>query len=135
MRVLLGLVVAALLAPLAVSTPLACGSPCEILALSAGYVAPATEVSSGSSVAWRSLDVGHLQEDTSTGAHCFREPSTLSGEQEQVRFDIVDGTLVATTDGRSATCGLAVALPDGSQVLAYQCAIHAVMRGVLVVSP
>lgn len=132
MRAILLLGAALLALPLIAATPLACRDPCEVTATSAGYVAPVVEVVDGGSVAWRSIDVGHVQAATD---YCFVQNANGFSEPEAVRFDLVDGGVSATIAGETLECADAVVLDDGTALLPYHCALHPTMRGVVVVSP
>jgi hypothetical protein len=129
-----------LAAPLAHSaTPLACEGTCYVQAATTGYTLPALVLANNSTVVWNSTDIGHLQRETSlplsTSAACFSAPVSGGNSSAGVRFDIAGATLAATLGTTTATCTNAVPTPDGGFALAYHCAIHPNMRGVLVVEP
>jgi hypothetical protein len=141
MRVLLPTLVALLaIASSAPATPLACAANCTVTASSVtGYVNPVLEIVSGAVVTWHVTDVAHIERDGPTvpaGAPCLNAASGL-GSDASVRFDIVGGALYATQIGGedgTVRCASATALPGGSFLLPYACALHPTMRAALVVS-
>ena len=117
------------------STPLACVDDCSILAHFFAYVAPVTEVASGASVSWESLDVSHPTGEMGAADPCFRAEMSGSTSSAPVDFSIVDGGVVATSDGRSKPCTTAIDLGGIAYALPYQCLVHPNMIAALVVSP
>jgi plastocyanin len=106
---------------------------------STGYTAPVFELKSGSSLTWVSTDIGHISVDgaplVASASPCVRDSVPGNLASQPARFDIRGGMLTATLGATTLTCGNAQALPDGSFELPYYCALHANMRGLLLVSP
>lgn len=103
-----------------------------------GYTPAATVIASGTAVVWRASDTMHITEDggaPGTPDPCFLVFHAPGEDSEAVRFDIVDGRLVATSGGVATDCGNAAAMPDGSHALPFYCVLHPPMRGALVVTP
>lgn len=121
------------LVPFAAGIALDCLPACEVEASDLGYTSPVTVISSGMSIAWRSVDNAHLTQDTATGGNeCFKALSAGHETSDPVRFDLADGVLTATVDGETLPCNLAIVSPDAA-VLLYHCFIHPPMRGAIVV--
>lgn len=116
-----------------------CSGNCTVLASSAGYVLPVVVLHSGSNVTWHSIDIGHVQRETSqplgSTAPCFVAPVAGGGDSAPVQFDIAAGALTATVAGTTATCLNAVPAAGQAFLLPYHCTIHANMRGALLVTP
>jgi len=120
--------------------PIACASPCVISASGqTGYVAPVTDIATGTSVSWFTTeDNTHpTTEGIAAGSvGCFDAKITMEAPTAPVRFDLAGGGLTATSDTLGTqTCVSAVALPDGSAALFYHCRLHPNMIGVLRVEP
>lgn len=143
-----GFVAALLLALLALvpagsTTPLACADPCVVQSHSAAAVPVVVQVPSGGSVVWTSLDTSHVNVDgVGVGDEdaCFRATFNPASPSKPVRFDIADGALKATTTLTATQqvvreCALAEAMPDGSFLVEYYCALHPQMRAALLVVP
>lgn len=127
------------LASTGVTTPAACADPCVVQSSSAAYLPALVEVAAGSAVTWKSIDTTHISVDglgVGDEDACFRASANVP---TLVRFDIVGGVLHATqTSGAQSVtkpCATAEALPDGSFVVQYYCALHPQMRATLVVTP
>lgn len=138
MRATLLLAPLVLLAGLAAALPgpLVCAGTCEIAGADAGYVAPVTLVESGASVVFTALDHGHVTADgglPGSGFACFQVEFNPLQPSAAVRFDVADGALHATKDGRTVRCDNAVALPNGDFELPYYCRLHTQMHATLVV--
>lgn len=124
----------------ATPTPL-CDGSCEVWSHSIGYLPPVVVLTSGSTVTWTSLDTSHVDSETlllDDTAPCFTVSSDIVTPTPPVRFDVVAGALVATTDPAgpaplSATCRNAVPAGPTGAALNYHCVLHPEMRGVLVV--
>lgn len=131
-------VIVAVAALPAQSTPAACAADCTIMGHSYGYVAPVMEIRSGASVVWTSLDTAHTNAEgapLSAVPTCFLAGFYPVRPADPVRFDIVGDELRATVGATTKTCTDARPLPDGSFLLAYHCLQHPLqMRGALVVS-
>ncbi|MCA1813338.1 MAG: hypothetical protein LC624_05230 [Halobacteriales archaeon] len=100
-----------------------------------GFVPPVLVLRSGSTVAWQSMDIGHLNLEDAVGQPsdgCF-DAFYTTGVDALVTFRVVDGGLVAEQDGVPKACASATAV-GGAQVLTYYCRIHSfTMKGALVV--
>lgn len=122
--------------------PTACTDSCHIESWGGGYIAPVTQIASGAQVVWGSLDITHIQSQSplQTPESCFSAVATPNDDAPPVRFDIQDGSVVATTslgtpDEESEECESVDFLPDGSAVLAYYCTLHPNMHGSLLIQP
>lgn len=106
-----------------------------IEAADSGYMLPVVAIASGDSVAWRSVDNTHVTQDTPArgGDPCFLALSQEQATSGPVRFDLVDGVLLATHQGDTLACSSAVSTPGGA-TLAYHCLIHPLMRGAIAVT-
>lgn len=126
-------------APLAQATPAACADPCTINSSFYAYIAPVTEVASGTDVSWDSIDFSHPTAEQVVlggGAPCFSVPVTPGNPSAPVSFAIVDGGVTATAEGGSPkACSSAIALGDVGYVLPYQCIQHPQMQAALLVTP
>lgn len=130
---LAGIALFALL-PSAAGIALGCIPSCEVEAADTGYTSPVTVISSGDSIAWRSVDNAHVTQETAAGGgECFSVVSAGQETSEPVRFDLADGVLTATSYGDTYTCAFAIVTPE-SAVLLYHCLIHPTMRGAIVVT-
>lgn len=128
----LALVSLAALAP-AHATPLACADPCVVSANGVGYLPPVVELASGSSIAWISTDVTHVNaEGTGIGGAdtCFVATYGTTAPSAPVTFAATGSGLLA--DGEP--CPTATALPTGGYAMAYYCVLHPLMRGALLVT-
>lgn len=120
----------------ALATPLRCDDPCIVETSYAGYMPALVEVASGGTVVWRSVGGGHFQADHGTSPECFVTGVEGGQDSDPARFDLAGGVLTATTQAfGTVECGNAVALPDGSVALPYECTIHPNMQGMVVVAP
>lgn len=123
--------------------PVTCGDPCDVASASSNYSPPVATISDGASVRWVNADgVAHIHVETPVSApgSCYRVVSTPGGPSPEVRFDITEDGLVATTapgtpDEERALCANAVGSPTTGYTLAYHCTLHPLMRGTLVVLP
>lgn len=137
--ILAALALAIALAPLAASAPATCADPCVVEPkLQLTYLPPAVVVASGGSVVWHHTDgYGHVEQDGKNGAdsdRCFFALAPAGESTNPVRFDLVDGTLLATSpEFGTLPCGNAVMTPTGA-VLPYYCALHTNMRGTILVT-
>ena len=126
---------------LAPATPLACSS-CDITASSAGYTGTVVEVTSGGIVTWTSTDIAHLQLDSGTHDACLAIVANGGEPSGPTWLNLTVDGLMVTGDREmgnglersTLSCGNAVTIPDGSALLAYQCAFHPTMRGALLVT-
>lgn len=119
------------------AAPTLCNEPCIIESHTLAYTPPITVIATGQSAQWHSLDIGHVHLDQDlAAAPCFFVSSSPGEPSPPVRFDVVDGTLVATTggpDGTSAVCGNAMPVEAGF-LLPYYCMLHPLtMHGALLV--
>lgn len=122
-------------APPAPATPAACTTDCAVAAHSGGYLAPVTEVADGATVMFSSLDTSHPTDEAfATTESCFAVSLDPHGAPIPVRFDVVDGGLLATDPDGTSPCSTAVALSGGAQQLTFRCRIHPWMFGSVVVS-
>lgn len=126
-------------APTAEATPLACADPCTITSSLYAYIAPVTEVASGGSVVWTSIDGSHPTQEQQllggSGPLCLDVAVSSVSASPAVTFDIADGGLSATTNGNTLPCTAALAIGDLGFVLPYQCQLHPNMQAALVVTP
>lgn len=123
------------LAGASVAAPLVCSGKCVVTAsTTTGYQPPLLLMASGSVVEWVSTEGGHA----SVGGGCLHPEVgyNTAGLVADVRFDIVNGRLWATTFdpdfGTPEACDSA-ALPDGSRALSYACPWHSNMKGRILV--
>lgn len=129
------LALALLAAPLAGALPLpgACAEPCAIESSGFGYAPLATVIPSGGSVVWISSDVTHVTKSgAGVGDACVDVIHGVEDPSPAVRFDLVAGQLLATSEGETLVCTEAVVTP-GAATLPYYCVLHPSMRGVLAV--
>lgn len=139
-RALLAGMLALLTAMPSAASPLACASPCEIPTNAAAYVAPVTEIASGTTVLWRTSDTSHPTADAAdVSERCFLVPVGVGVAPVPVRFDIAGDAVLATTPGSSGpqirTCTSASPLPAGGFSLPYRCLLHPWMVGTLLIDP
>lgn len=133
------LALALALAPLASSAPATCSDPCVVApGMQVIYSPPVVTIPSGGSVMWHHNDgYGHVEQDGKNAADadpCFYALAPAGEFTNPVRFDLVDGALVATSvEMGVATCANAVVTPGGA-VLPYYCLLHPNMRGSIVVT-
>ena len=114
-----------------------CGSPCSISTAITGYTAPVEIIKSGTSVKWTSADSdSHPTSDKPLDQQpCFFTPVGPSATPVVYVFKIASGKVTAKTGTITKTCGTATALPNGDQVLPFQCNVHGWMRGELLIHP
>lgn len=124
------------------ATPATCTDTCPIESWGGGYIAPVTAIESGAEVVWGSLDITHIQAQSpvQSPTSCFSAVATPSDDAPPVRFDIEDGSVIATTspgtpDEESVVCNPVDFLPDGSAHLVYHCTLHPNMHGSLLIHP
>lgn len=116
--------------------PPTCVDPCTITTTDAGYVAPLTEIASGTSVRWVSASGSHPTSNAvDPPARCFLVAAGPGVTPVPVRFDIAGSTVRATTGQVTLDCSTAVALPTGGYVLPFQCLLHPWMHGSLLIEP
>ena len=109
----------------------ACAPTCTLLAHTQAFVTPVAAVTSGSTVLWQTLDVGHTATDRVGG--CFHT-SFSEAELGRALLVVADGALYASGEGGPLeACASAQALPDGSFLLDYVCLFHPSMEGKLLV--
>lgn len=117
------------------ATPLACTGDCSVVAYEAGYLSPVTEITSGSSLVFTSIDSSHpTGEAFPTTDACFGVPANNVEAPIPVRFDHTGTGVEATVEGTTVPCSSAEALPDGSYAVAFRCRIHPWMFGSAVVT-
>ena len=139
-RFIVPALLATLVASGAAAGPLACTDDCEVIATSAGYVAPVEIIASGTTVTFRSVDAPHPTADSNNfDQNCFFLGLPGGGEAS-VRLKIVNDELRATTapgtpDAETRPCGTATAIDTGSFLLTYQCLLHPQMHGALLIEP
>lgn len=128
----------ALFGPSARATPLACANPCTVQTYAVGYVAPVVEIRSGTRVVWTTGEESHPTSDSTASTRCFLVAVGSGVTPTPVLFDIVHGSIQATTaPGTSAEvsqpCRNATPLPDGSFELPFRCLLHPWMNGELLI--
>jgi plastocyanin len=97
---------------------------------------PVTQIRSGTQVLWTTATGSHpTTNTTSVAQQCFSVAVGPNVVPVAVQFDVADGALAATDDGKTTPCGNALALPTGAFLLPYQCILHVEMHGALVVEP
>lgn len=136
MKLLALAIVAVFALPAVAALPAVCGPDCRINASSfPGYDPLVALIASGTSVTWHSTDTTHLTRDTSvSGAEpCLEVVHERGADSPSVRFDLVEETLFATTEGVTLECGNATATSAGA-ALNYFCVLHPLMRAALVVT-
>lgn len=142
MRLVLVVSVAAiaLLAALPAVSGDTCVPVCEVRtvgdrAIRFAYVPDTIVVQSGSTVAWSALDAApHTATDLASG--CFHVSfAPAGGNTGRALFFLADGALFGVVGtGAPEECSAATALPDGSFLLSYDCAVHpGAMQGRVVV--
>lgn len=117
------------------ATPLACDPHCTITASAAAYIAPVTEIASGSSVHWMSIDIGHPTSEQTLlnggGSGCFHVAASPGVATPPVVFAIAGGGV--TADG--VPCSSAIGLGDVGFALPYHCTQHPEMQAALIITP
>lgn len=116
----------------------ACTGTCTVEASLAGYTPPLLVLHNGSSAVWHSVDVAHVQRETShplgDPSGCFSVVAPGGRDSAPVQFTF-DGTQVqANVSGITKTCENAVVTASGALV-PYHCTLHANMRGTILVVP
>jgi plastocyanin len=120
------------------ATPVRCANPCVVTADTAVYLTPAIEIAGGTTVTWTTNTESHPTSNTITTAQqCFRVAVGDGAPVTPVRFDVVAGTVVATTapgapNERSAPCSTATALPSGGYAMQFRCLLHPYMAGEMI---
>lgn len=130
MRSLFALATLVALAAVPLAVGGACVPTCTVFAHTEQFVPAVTQVDSGSTVTWHSLDSGHSASDGND--LCFNTFFNL--RDGRATFVIAGGALYAAGEGDAfEPCPSASALPDGSFALDYTCLFHGNMNAKLLV--
>ncbi len=119
------------------ATPAACADTCEVASHGFGYIAPVSEVNSGASIVWSSIDTFHITADGSLGSpggSCFFVDHHTTFDSEPVRFDFDGTTLTATSSAGTLACEGAQTVGGTAALLQYYCVLHPNMRAALLVN-